>query len=275
MELLQQATTECLANSSHACNDVGLLIYSGVYRSAYLLEPAYASLLAGKLDMNATVSDIAGKETLAFDIFNGSLGFLNACYVAQQMIAAGKCKVAMIVAAEIENNSDKPADEQLGFCQTASAMILDAHPMKQKGFGRFLFRYFLESINAYTTYCDFKSKEPFLYIEKDAAIESLYVACIVPVVQEILQLGELDLSQVARVFPPQISSGFIAKLGKALHLPDEKLINTVQEGPDLFSSSLPSAIAYARENGLVKSGDVGLIIAVGSGIQVGCAIYHF
>ena len=30
-----------------------------------------------------------------------------------------------------------------------------------------------------------------------------------------------------------------------------------------------------REQGLVQPGDIGLIVAVGSGIQVGCATYYF
>ena len=106
MELLNQAATNCLRKSSYQGNEIGLLIYTGVYRSEYILEPAYAALLAGDLDMNATASGPDNKKTLAFDIFNGSIGFLNACYVAQQMISAENCKTAMIVAAEIENNAD-------------------------------------------------------------------------------------------------------------------------------------------------------------------------
>jgi 3-oxoacyl-[acyl-carrier-protein] synthase III len=224
--------------------------------------------------MNATTADGQHKKTLALDIFNGSLGFLNACYVAQQMIEAGNCEVAMIVAAEIENNAGGSASEQLGICETASAIILDRHPSKG-GFSRFLFRYHLEAMNAYTTYFDTNNRKPSLQIEKDKGLEAMYIECIVPVVQEILQKEKLDLSQIAMVFPPQLSSNFINGLSAAFCLPKEKFIDVVPEGQDLFSSSLSYALAYAFENGLVKPGDAGLIIAVGSGIQVGCAIYCF
>src|SRR4029079_12439339 len=127
------AAANCLGNSSYERNDMGLLIYSGVYRSGYVMEPAYAALLAGELDMNATESGPGNKKTLAFDIFNGSVGFLNACYVAQQMIAADICKTAMIVAAESENNADSFPDELVGLRETASAIILDSHPSAGKG----------------------------------------------------------------------------------------------------------------------------------------------
>ena len=225
--------------------------------------------------MNATTPGPNNKKTLAFDIFNGSMGFLNACYVAQQMIAAENCKTAMIVAAESENNADWFPDELVGIRETASAIILDAHPSNDRGFSRFLFRYNAELLNSYITYCNTRDIKPYLHVEKDTNLEVLYLDCILPAVQELLQMEGLDLNQIDRVFPPQISSGFIARLSESLNLPLERFVDAVGEGPDLFSSSLTYALDYAYEKGLVQAGDTGLMIAVGSGIQVGCAIYHF
>ena len=275
MDLLNRAATICLKKSAYHCSDIGLLIYCGVYRTDYVLEPAYAALLAGELDMNATTPDPSNKKTLAFDIFNGSVGFLNACYVIQQMIAAGNCSTAMIVAAESENNADWFPNELVGIRETASAIILDAHPSNERGFSRFLFRYDVASLNAYITYCDTSDIKPYLHVVKDPDLQELYLACILPAVQELLHTEGLHLNQIDMVFPQQISSGFIERLSESLNLPLERFVDVVGEGPDLFSSSLTYALDYAYEKGLVKAGDTGLIIAVGSGIQVGCAIYHF
>jgi len=275
MEMLNLAATSCLNKSSYQSNDIGLLIYSGVYRSEYILEPAYAALLAGDLDMNATISGSNSKKTLAFDIFNGSLGFLNACYVAQQMIASENCKTAMIVAAESENNANAFPDELVSIRETASALILDSDPSTNKGFSRFLFTYHVESLNAYTTYYKAGDSKPYLHVVKDPHLEALYIACIIPAVHELLQMEGLDLNGIDKIFPPQISSRFITRLSETFHLSREKFVDVVGEGPDFFSSSLPYALEHVYENGLVKPGDTGLMIAVGSGIQVGCAIYHF
>lgn len=275
MDLLKRSATTCLKKSSYQCCDIGLLIYCGVYRTEYLLEPAYAALLAGELDMNATTQGTNNNRTLAFDIFNGSIGFLNACYVVQQMIAAENCKSAMIVAAECENNADYFPDKLLGIRETASAIILDSHPSDNIGFSRFLFKYHVESLNSYTTYCNTSDVKPYLHIEKDKHLEELYLAYILPAVQELLQLEGLDLNRIDRVFPPQISSGFIVLLSDSLNLPLEMFVDAVGEDPDLFTSSLTYALDFAYEKELVKPGDTGLMIAVGSGIQVGCAIYHF
>lgn len=275
LELLQLAATNCLQKSSYPCNDIELLVYSGVYRNEYLMEPAYAALLAGKLDMNATTSGLEDKKTLAFDIFNGAIGFLNACYITQQMIAAEKCRTAMIVASEIENNAGLYPDKLVGVRETASTIILDAHPVKGKGFTRFLFSYDLDSLNSYAAFCVTSDTERILHIEKDPDLDEKYIACILPVVRELLRQEGLEPGQIDMVFPPQISVGFVARLSSQLEIPVERFVEVVGDGPDLFSSSLPYAIEHAFKNGLIKPGDTGLVIAVGSGIQAGCAIYHF
>lgn len=275
LQLLHRAATNCLDNSCYECSDIGLLIYCGVYRSDYLLEPAYAALLAGELDMNATTSTPDNKKTLAFDVFNGSMGFLNSCYVAQQMIAAGNCSNVMIVAAETENNELTFPNELVCVRETASALILDSHPARNIGFSRFLFNYHAESLDAYTTSFMTDGSKPYLQISKDSNLEVLYITYILPAVEKLLKMEGLDIKRIDKVFPPQISSRFITRLSEELHLPREKFIDVVGKGPDFFSSSLTYAFEHACEKALVKPGDTGLMIAVGSGLQVGCAVYYF
>ncbi|WP_020539098.1 3-oxoacyl-[acyl-carrier-protein] synthase III C-terminal domain-containing protein [Lewinella cohaerens] len=275
LELLHSAATNCIMPSAYSPNDIGLIIHSGVYRDEYLLEPALAALLAGRLNMNATVSDAEEQTTLAFDVFNGAIGFLNACYLAQQMIIADCTKAAMIVAAECENNADLFPDQLIDIREAASAIIMDAHPEQSKGFSQFLFHYQTAEIEDYTSYCCTKEISPRLQIDKTPDLEEKYIAAIVPMVKEILQQEGLDLQQIDRIFPPQISSVFITRLSQALQLPREKFVDIAGEGPDLFSSSIPFGLAHAYERAWVKDGDIGLLIAVASGIQAGCAIYRF
>ncbi|MBC6492036.1 3-oxoacyl-[acyl-carrier-protein] synthase III C-terminal domain-containing protein [Flavihumibacter stibioxidans] len=275
MELLVDAATQCLERSAYGSSEIGLLIYSGVYRSEYLLEPAFAALLAGELGMNATYPSSGDRKTLAFDVFNGSVGFLNACYVGQQLILAGKSSTAMVVTSEIENNDTVWPTERVGIKPTASAMIIDAAGQNNSGFSRFLFSHHPEYINAYTTYYVAEGFSPRLHVEIDPGIESIFISCIIPTVREILRLEGLAITEIDIVIPPQVSAGFIKRLSEALGYSTQKFIDAVGDGPDLFTSSIPYAMDHLYEDKLVKTGDIGLIITVGSGIQVGCAIYHF
>ena len=65
------------------------------------------------------------------------------------------------------------------------------------------------------------------------------------------------------------------RFAEQLGLPPWKLIDVTVDGEDLFSSSIPFALEATQQRDLVRPGDLGLIVAVGSGIQVGCALYHF
>ena len=277
MELAYSAAKNCLEKSAYQSKDIDLVIYCGVYRTEYLLEPAYATLLAGKLDINASPSAVENK-TLAFDIFNGSVGFMNGIYTAQNLMAAGKCKKAMIITAEIENNAGLFPDELVGVKETASAIILDAHSSMNKGFSLFHFGYDVSSLKAFTSYSTYSLPDEPRYrmnIEKQIDLEDKYISSIQLSVAELLKQEELSLDQIDTVIPPQISSDFIAQLGIQLNLPQEKFVNVVGDGPDLFSSSLVYGFDKAIKEKLVKPGDIVLVITVGSGIQVGCAIYNF
>ena len=72
--------------------------------------------------------------------------------ITQQLITAGNCRTVMIVASETENNRARFPDELLGVSETASAVILEAHPEEGRGFSRFRFSYYTEWLDAYNSY---------------------------------------------------------------------------------------------------------------------------
>jgi len=83
------------------------------------------------------------------------------------------------------------------------------------------------------------------------------------------------LSDIKLIIPPQVSSHFIADLGKHLGVAKDLLLDLTEGRGDYFTSSLAWALHHARTQKSVQEGDIGLIIQVGAGIQVGCAIYYF
>ena len=275
LELLKCAATACLDRSSYHRNDIGLLIYAGVYRSEFITEPAIASLLAGELNINATGNSPGGKTTLAFDVFNGALGLLNACHLALPLIRATNATSAMVVTAEIENNAADFPESLLGVCEIGSALIVEEAAADGVGFGTFLFRSFTDHLNAFTSHVTNRDGKRFLDVVESPDIERHYISGIVETVDELLSLEGLDMSHIDRIFPPQKSASFISRVAAALHVPEDKCVDAVGAGRDLFTSSVPCAWQFAYDNDLVTAGDVGLIICVGSGIQVGCAIYYF
>lgn len=278
LRFLENAVKNCLKNSSYESTDIDLVIYCGIYRSEYLMEPAYATLVAAGLDKETSPNGAGNNKIMAFDIFNGSMGFLNTCYVVQHLIRSGNCKTALVVASEIENNSELFPDKLLGIQETASAIILDAHQNEGLGMSCFSFKYNLDAMSSFTSDASYSlpsNPKLCLNIYKSHDINEKYRILILSTVKAFLSNHGLRNDEINLVFPPQISSEFISELGKKLDFPNASIVDAVGDNFDLFTSSIPYSFEYAYRKELVSEGDIALIIAIGSGIQVGYSIYKF
>ncbi|MBE3560030.1 MAG: amino acid adenylation domain-containing protein [Ktedonobacteraceae bacterium] len=274
LEMAKAAALRSLQASPYSRNDIDLLIYTGVYRDDFISEPALASIVAGQLEINDTIQSQEDKKTFAFDLFNGASGVLNACYTAVGMMQSKKAATAMIVTAEIENNREILPNMLRGIEETASALILDYSPDGQTGFGNFVFKHFPEYIGAVNTHTMLRDGKTCLYVEQDAHVEQYYQRCIRETVLELLRIEQLDLSRIKLILPPQISSSFIDGLSDIMEVDRSKFVD-LHTQYDLFTSSLPYALQAVHERNLAQPGDIGLFIAVGAGIQVGCATYYW
>lgn len=273
------AGEDCIQGSKYDRNDIGLLMHCGVHRNEFICEPAIAAMVAGELKLNDDESpdedELSASKTFAFDVFNGSMGFLNACHNGVAMIKSKKYNTVMVVASEIENNLDYKKGGLLGIEESGSAVILD-ESAGDSGFGQFIFRYFTDYIGSYRSFIGQDNGTNFLSFKRDPQMTDYYLDCIPKVVRELLRREKLNLDDIGVIFPPQITADFIERLSDDLDVPAAKFVDLSSENSkDLFTSSLTYALKHAQENELVQPGDIGLIISVGSGIQVGCATYYF
>lgn len=271
--LSRLAAERCLATSAYRRDAIDLLIYAGVYRTDFVFEPAIATMIAGELGINDSLESIDRPRTLAFDVFNSSVGVLNACFVASQLVRGQKRRAAMVLAAEVENVSLLRGARR-GVTETASALILDQSP-GPTGFGNFLFRSFPDYMDSLGCWVNAEPGELSLSLVEDAKLEAHYLECVLCVVPELLEAEGLDLSDIALVMPPQRSSGFITELSARLKINRDRFVDLTGDGTDLFTSSLPYGFDAVLARKLAQRGDVGLIITAGAGIEVGCAIYYF
>jgi 3-oxoacyl-[acyl-carrier-protein] synthase III len=203
INMARWAAEDCLQNSPYSREDIELLIHAGVYRDEFLAEPAQAALLAGELRMNEDIVSIADKKTFVFDVCNGAVGFLDACYVASQLIQSQRYRNAMIVTAEIENNSG--AYPRRGVQETGSAVILHTSDDPRTGFGHFVFECRPEYLDAISTYTARDDSRTILRIEEDERIHDLFLRCIPAAIERLLESEGLNASQITIVLGPQIS----------------------------------------------------------------------
>jgi 3-oxoacyl-[acyl-carrier-protein] synthase III len=274
LELLSTAVQDCLGSVGTTPRDVDLLVYSGTYRSEFTSEPAIAALVAGRMDFNA--AGTGARRTLAFDVMNGAMGFLDACHVSAEMIRTGKARTAIVMAGDVENNLAHFPDDLVGVEETGSAVLLEAASGDDgEGFVRFHFRTFPEHVASFESWCTNRDGKACLQFRRDPDLPQRYLEAIAATVSEMLEDEGLSLSGIRRIFPPQVSTGFIASLATMLGVDLARMVDVTGSAGDLYTSSLPCALRQAVANGTVSKGDMGLLIGVGSGIQAGCALYRF
>ena len=273
--LVCAAAEECLKRWDGDRNDIGLLLFAGMTRSGHVYEPAIAAFVAGELKLNDHVQSGRDKKTLAFDVYNAAMGFLNACDVGVRMVQAGKCQRALVVTAEIEAGRDQFLDQPLALREAASAVLIEAVPDTRSGFGPFVFQYATQHQDARTTTGKFVGANPLCDLRIAPEILDHYLEAVPPAVEELLRQEGLGMEQFRVVLPSQFSASFNERLAALLKVPREKVVDLAGEDKDLFTNSLAFSLRHVLDHKLVQPGDIGLVINVASGVQAGCTTYHF
>lgn len=269
------AAEDCFAHSQCRREDIDVLIHAGVYRDGFISEPALAALIAGQLRINHAVATETQHKTFAYDVLNGAIGFLNACHNGAAMIHSGRARKVLVVTAEIDNNAHLGHRDPLGLKETGAAVILEAStPDDDSGFLAFHFAYFTQHLDRYYSHASQERGQTYLTVVGDPQLTDHYLTCIPLAVDEFLAREHVDRRDLKLVFPPQISRAFVTRFGQALALPPDRVVG-VANGKDYFTASMVCALREARDRGRVGRGDLGLIVGVGTGIQVGCALYRF
>ncbi|MFO0876009.1 MAG: amino acid adenylation domain-containing protein [Gemmataceae bacterium] len=272
LTMLKEAGEDCLAKSAKSRNDIDLILHTGVYHTEFLSEPALATIAAGELGINHDDESNFARRSFAFDLLNGGLGTLTACFVAGAMMQSGRMGRALITASEVENNAETWPENLLGLRPTASAFVLE--PGEKDGFFAFGFRSFPQHVEKRASWTAPHDYKPAVAHQIDPDLEAVYLDCVVQTVQEFLAEQKVSLSDVAVVLPPWRSPAFTVALAQRLQVPASQVELMDETGGDLFTSSLPAVFARAREHGRLKAGELGLVIEVGAGVQVACALYR-
>lgn len=231
-------------------------------------------MVADDLEMNHDYDERDPRRTLAFDLLNGPVGFLNACHVASQMIAAGRFDNGLIVAAECPHPMDPQGAVPLPVEPIGSAALLcpiggDA------GFEQFWFRSFPEHADAFSSSLVQDRGTTYVARSCSSRWEDYLIRCVAETIDEFLAGGRISLDDLQAVLPPQISRRFVHRLTEVLSIPRSRMVCVSSDGSDRYTSSIPLAFAEFQRRQQPRRGDLALLVAAGAGIQVGCAMYRF
>ena len=270
VKLAASAAAGALGAATASDRHLGLLLYSGVYREAFVSEPALATLVARELGLRGSCTDAGTRPLLAFDLTNGPPGVLMACQVAGRLLLS-RDGVGVVAASEFGETpvSGRPA---LGVANAGSALVLERSG-DATGFRSFYYESRPEHLERFRSSAQTDtSGPPRLRIVSDAGLQDCYLEALVESVHAMLRREQRTLDDFSVIFPPQLSPEFLTRLAAALEVECDRLVACGTE--DLFTSAAAAGWEAVRARA-VPAGALGLFLAVGPGIEVACASYRF
>lgn len=258
-----------LEGSHYNPADVEVMINAGVYRDRHYAEPAFACFIQEQLGINV---EFQGRQTLSFDLQNGGCGLLSACHALTAMMQAGMIRVGLAIASEA--NADRRPDPSWCYQPSGAAVLLDISPHAGRGFGAFAFETLDAHHDKYNAAVRLDRKHGVLVLRRDPGLEQVYLDGARGILQQALEREGLQLGDVDLVVPAQLSPGFAQRLPAALGIAADRVLDLSAELGDTLTTSWALGLHRARAQGRLQDGQVAAVLAFGSGVTLGAAIYR-
>lgn len=207
----------------------------------------------------------------AFDLSAACSGFLNGLAIADGMIAAGRCKAALVIGAERMTSlldwSERATCVLFGDGAAAAVMVASSTPgilsaqMHSDGSSPDLLR-------------APSKRTPYLHMD-GSAVFKFAVRSLVDGGVEALNSNNLTADNLDWVIPHQANLRIIEVSAKKLNIPMEKVVVTVDKHANTSAASIPLALHEAVSGGKLRHGDKVLLLSVGGGFTWASCLIHW
>jgi 3-oxoacyl-[acyl-carrier-protein] synthase-3 len=269
-DLAYKAAIDALKNAGMNPNEIDMIIVATITPD-YFTMPSTACVVAEKLGTTAAAVDISAACT----------GFIYAMAHAKAFIESGIFKNILIIGAEtlskIVNWKDRTTCVLFG--DGAGAAIISATENKDEAIIDI-------DINADGKYKDYLitpgrgvkygCESDRIYLEmKGNETFKVAVKTLSQSVTDILKRNNMTSNDLDWFIPHQANYRIIDAVARAIKMPNEKSVLTVQKYGNTSSASIPMAINDLYKEGKIKKGDIMLLDAFGGGFTWGSAIVPF
>ncbi len=233
------------------------------------------------------------KTVGALDIRNQCSGFIYALSIADQFIKTGMYKNILVVASELQSLGLDMTDRGRGvsviFGDGAGAAILTREEDSTKGIlsthlhsegqhakelsvlapgmgGRWVTDILADNNPDDESYYPYMNGQ---FVFKNAVVR------FSEVINEGLQANNLQVSDINMLIPHQANLRISQFIQQKFKLTDDQVFNNIQKYGNTTAASIPIALTEAWEEGKIKSGDLVVLAAFGSGFTWASAIIRW
>jgi len=251
-----QASIDALNSANIQPEDIDLIIVATTTPDQ--IFPSTACIVQNKLKIKAP----------AFDIQAACTGFVYALSIADNYIKAGLNKNILVIGAEKYSNLLDWNDRStcILFGDGAGAVILSAQP--EPGI-------ISSHIHADGKYNDLLSVENNHIKMKGNEVFKVAVNTLSKLVDETLSINNMTKSDVDWLVPHQANLRIIKAAAKKLSMSLDQVVVTVDKHANTSAASIPLALNEAVKDGRIKSDQVILLEAFGSGFTWGSVLLRY
>jgi len=274
-----KAAKIAIERSGIAKDDIDFIIFA-------TLSPDYYFPGSGVLVQR----DLGLKTVGALDIRNQCSGFVYAVSIADQYIKTGMYKNILVIGSEVQSTGLDMTNRGRGvsviFGDGAGAAILSREEDLTKG----ILSTHLHSEGQHAEELIVKAPGmggrwiTDIIADNDADDESYFpymngqfvfknaVVRFTEVINEGLEANYLQVSDIDMLIPHQANLRISQFIQKKFKLTDDQVFNNIQKYGNTTAASIPIALTEAWEQGKIKSGDIVVLAAFGSGFTWGSVI---
>jgi len=270
VRLSSKAARHSLKNAGLHFDDIGIMIYAGVYNESHLREPAISALIQKQLETSGRPGKFLLRKSggaYSFDIHNGGGGGLNAMQVIDGFIQSGKIENGLVVAGDITPKFGKSVN--YNYLSGASAVVL-SKGSGSGGFKKFKTETFPEYLSDFESTITWRSDKFYFRIDQKDNYLQHCVQCAERSIHNFLKEEDLALEKIDLILTSQSPPDFTRELKRQ---PGMGKIVGLKGDNHFYSSGIFYALSKVLSNGKFKSTRNVLFITVGAGITVTTSLY--
>ena len=233
------------------------------------------------------------KTVGALDVRNQCSGFVYGISVADQYIKTGMYKTILVIGSEVQSTgldmSSRGRGVSVIFGDGAGAAVLSREEDLSKGIlsthlhseGQHAEELVVKAPGMGGRWVTdiLKDNDPndesyFPYMNGQFVFKNAVVR-FSEVINEGLQANNLQVSDIDMLIPHQANLRISQFIQKKFGLTDDQVFNNIQKYGNTTAASIPIALTEAWEQGKIKSGDIVILAAFGSGFTWGSVIIRW
>ncbi len=266
-DLALHASREAISAAGMTPADIDVVIVATA--TPDMIFPSTACILQDKLGIGGGA---------AFDVAAVCSGFVYALSIADRMVASGAARNALVVGAEIYSRildwNDRGTCVLFGDGAGAVVVVPSEAPgiltshLHADGSHRGILCVPGQIHDGRVT------GTPYLYMD-GAAVFKFAVKVLADVANEALAAVSMRADQIDWVIPHQANIRIMDATMKKLHLPQERLVVTVEQHGNTSAASIPMALDIAVRDGRIRTGQQVMLLGVGGGFTWGSVLLRW